>query len=87
VQYCIALQYALDYSYYIGSTKRPHTEDKKMSKYEPRISEYKDGSCYALIVRIDRDGQENVIHGYARHFKSMAAAQKSAASYIAKHFN
>jgi hypothetical protein len=58
-----------------------------MSKYEPRISEYKDGSCYALIVRIDRDGQENVIHGYARHFKSMAAAQKSAANYIAKHFN
>jgi hypothetical protein len=58
-----------------------------MSKYEPRISEYKDGTCYALIVRIDRDGQENVIHGYARHFKSMAAAQKSATSYIAKHFN
>jgi len=56
-----------------------------MSKYEPRISEYKDGSCYALIVRIDRDGQENVIHGYARHFKSMAAAQKSATNYIAKH--
>jgi hypothetical protein len=28
------LQYAVDYSYYIGSTKRPHTEDKKMSKYE-----------------------------------------------------
>jgi hypothetical protein len=30
LRYCIALINALDYSYYIGGTKRPHTEDKKM---------------------------------------------------------
>jgi hypothetical protein len=26
------------YSYYIGSTKRPHTEDKKMNKYDAEIA-------------------------------------------------
>jgi len=52
-----------------------------MSKHEARISE-QCGSFYALIVRIDRDGQESVIHGYARLFKSLKAAQKSTAKYI-----
>lgn len=55
-----------------------------MSKYEARIS--KQGSeFYALIVRIDRDGEENVIHGYTgRFFKTLKAAQKSTSSYIAR---
>jgi len=56
-----------------------------MSRHEPRFTQHKDGSVYALIVRIDRDGQENVIHGYARHLSSLAAAQKSTAAYMAKH--
>ena len=55
-----------------------------MSKHEARISKASDGSYYALIVRIDRDGQENVIHGYARYLKTLAAAEKSTAKYIAK---
>lgn len=34
-----------------------------MSKYEPRIT--KNNRCfYALIVRIEKDGHESVIHGY-----------------------
>jgi leucyl-tRNA synthetase len=65
--------------------KRATTEGRKVSNHQPRFNKYADGSVYALIVRIDRDGQENVIHGYARHFKSLAAAQKSAAKYMAKH--
>lgn len=56
-----------------------------MSKHQPRFNKYSDGSVYAFIVRIDRDGQENVIHGFARHFKSLAAAEKSASNYMAKH--
>jgi hypothetical protein len=56
-----------------------------MSNYQPRITQSADGSFYALIVRIDADGQENVIHGYkGRHFSSIKAAQKSTAAYIAK---
>ena len=56
-----------------------------MSKYEPRIRKNADGGFYALIVRIDRDGEENVIHGYkGRHFATLSAAQKSTSAYIAK---
>lgn len=55
-----------------------------MSKYEARITKQAD-SFYALIVRVDRDGEENVIHGYeGRFFKTMKAAQKSTSNYIAK---
>ena len=53
-----------------------------MSKYEPRITA-NDGSFYALIVRIDYDGQENVIHGYkGRHFAARKAAERSTMKYI-----
>ena len=31
-----------------------------MSNYQARITKTADGSFYALIVRIDRDGEENV---------------------------
>ena len=55
-----------------------------MSKHEARISEHTNG-FYALVVRIDRDGEENVIHGYkGRRFKTRQAAEKSTAKYIAK---
>lgn len=54
------------------------------SRYESRITNTSNG-FYALIVRVDRDGQENVIHGYkGRHFATSDAAQKSTAKYIAK---
>ena len=56
-----------------------------MSKHESRITKNADGSFYALIVRIDRDGQESVLHGYkGRHFSTEKAATKSIAAYIAK---
>lgn len=53
--------------------------------YESRIRENKETGFYALIVRIDRDGEERVIHGYkGRHFKTLKAAQKSTNDYIKK---
>ena len=56
-----------------------------MSNYQARITKTADGSFYALIVRIDRDGEENVIHGYkGRHFATVKAAQKSTGTYLAK---
>lgn len=56
-----------------------------MSNYQARITAAADGSFYALIVRVDRDGQESVIHGYkGRHFATVKAAQKSTAAHIAK---
>jgi hypothetical protein len=60
------------------------TRRETMSKYEARITQSRDGSIYALIVRIDKDGEENVIHGYkGRHFASIKAAERSTAKYIA----
>lgn len=55
-----------------------------MSNYQPRIFKNADGDFFALIVRVDRDGEESVIHGYSRHFKTLAAAEKSTAKHIAK---
>ena len=56
-----------------------------MSNYQARITKTADGSFYALIVRIDRDGEENVIHGYkGRHFATLKAAEKSTANHLAK---
>lgn len=56
-----------------------------MSNYQARITKTADGSLYALIVRIDLDGEENVIHGYkGRHFATMKAAERSTASHLAK---
>jgi hypothetical protein len=55
-----------------------------MSKYEARINK-QGNEFYALIVRIDYDGEENVIHGYkGRFFKTMKAAQKSTSNHIGK---
>lgn len=54
-----------------------------MSTYEPRITP-QDDSFYALIVRIDSDGQKNVIHGFRRFYKSEKAAVKGAGAYITK---
>ena len=53
-------------------------------KYQARITQ-QNNSFYALIVRIDADGFENVIHGYkGRHFASRKAAEKSTSNHISK---
>ena len=56
-----------------------------MKNHQARITKSADNSFYALIVRIDRDSEENVIHGYkGRHFATLKAAQKSTSNYIDK---
>lgn len=55
-----------------------------MSKHHGKVTE-SNGSFYALIVRVDNDGQESVIHGYkGRHFKTRRAAYLSISKYLAK---
>ena len=57
-----------------------------INRYQPRISKESASTFYALIVRVDSDGQESVIHGYkGRYFQTMKAATKSTINYIAKH--
>ncbi len=54
-----------------------------MNNYESRITN-NNGSIYALIVCIDKDGQENVICSYkGRHFASVKSAERSTAKHIA----
>jgi demethoxyubiquinone hydroxylase (CLK1/Coq7/Cat5 family) len=65
----------------IGRGKR----EMNMSKYQASISKNSDGSFYALVVRVDHDGETHVLNGYkGRHFASLKAAEKSTAAYIAK---
>lgn len=54
-----------------------------MSKYLPKVTGSKENGFYALVVRVDADGQENVLHGYkGRHFATKEAGIKSAEKYI-----
>ena len=54
-----------------------------MTKYQARIKKQETG-FFALVVRIDRDGEENVVNGFGRSFKTLSAAEKSSARYISK---
>lgn len=52
-------------------------------KYQARITKQGD-IFYALIVRVDYDGEENAIPGYkGRWFKTEKAAMRSTQKYIA----
>ena len=54
--------------------------------HKPNITANKDGSFYALVVRIDSDGEQSVLNHYqGRYFKSLKAAQKSTSNYIEKY--
>lgn len=56
-----------------------------MSRYQARITHNAEG-FFTLIVRVDYDGEEQVIHGYkSRYFKTRAAAEKSTAKHIEKY--
>lgn len=54
-----------------------------MSTYEPRIRK-QDDSFHALVVRIDYDGEENVVHGFGGFYKTKKAALRFANQFIAK---
>lgn len=54
----------------------------KSSRHEARIS---GPDNYTLIIRIDRDGEEAVIHGYkGRHFTTPERARRSVRAYCAQ---
>ena len=56
-----------------------------MSNYQPAITKDASGDFYALIVRVDSNGDERVIHGYrGRYFKTLKAAERSTAKHIEK---
>ena len=55
-----------------------------MSDYQPRITKNNDGFFFALVVRIDNDGEVNVCNYKGRSFKTHKAALKSTNTYISK---
>jgi len=56
-----------------------------MSNYKAKITRDSEGRFFALVVRVDFDGQESVTNDYqCRHFKTEAAALRSTDRYIAK---
>ena len=53
--------------------------------YIPSITKNSDGSFYALVVRLELDGERVVVNHYkGRHFKTEKAAIKSTTVYITK---
>jgi hypothetical protein len=58
----------------------------KTSYYAPAVRQNGEGGdWYALVVRVDKDGSNNVIHGYkGRTFATEAKAIKSCENYITK---
>lgn len=56
-----------------------------MKRYQARIRKMNDG-YYALLVRVDKSGEENVARGYkGRYFATETAARRSVDRYIARH--
>ena len=54
-----------------------------MNKYQPKVTGTVKNGFFALVVRIDADGQENVLHAYkGRHFSTKEAGIKSTTKYI-----
>lgn len=72
--------------YYVHGLDLPSPfGDTTMSSYQPRITKNADNSFYAIVVRIDKDGYENVLNHYkGRHFSTLKAAEKSTNNYISK---
>ena len=53
--------------------------------YKSAITKNKSGTFFALVVRVDSDGEEFVLRTYnGRHFKTEKAAIKSTQNHIAK---
>jgi len=53
------------------------------NRYQPRITAQQDQSFYAMIVRVDSDGSENVIRGFkCRTFATVKAAERATAKHI-----
>ena len=52
--------------------------------YTPNITKDSEGSFFALVVRVDYDGEQSVVNGFSRHYKTKKAALKSANSFIKK---
>lgn len=67
----------------IETLRRRNKTMATATKYESRIST-QDNEFYALVVRIDKDGQENVLHGFSGFYKTRATAERYAAKFIAK---
>jgi hypothetical protein len=66
----------------MGKTTKVNDAAITDSKYEGRVTP-SNGEFYALVVRVDKDGQESVIHGYkGKYFKTREAANKSVNTYI-----
>jgi len=60
------------------------TKENEMTQYKAKITEQQD-SFYALIIRVDHDGEQQVCSDYkGRFFNTRKAAEKSANAYIAK---
>lgn len=55
----------------------------EMAKYIAKIKN-QDGSFYALVVRIDADGQESVVSGFRGFYKTVEAAERATTRFIAK---
>ena len=56
-----------------------------MTIYKPFVSTKKDGTTFALVMQIDKDGEISAVHGYAgRSFKTEKAAIRSCEKWIAK---
>ena len=53
--------------------------------YQAKILQSPEGNFYAMVIRVDKDGEESVCGDYnSRYFKTEKAAIKSTSAYIAK---
>ena len=56
-----------------------------MNNYKAIITPTSNGGYYGNVVKVGKDGEYRILYGYVgREFKTLRAAEKSTAAYIAK---
>jgi hypothetical protein len=56
----------------------------KMTTYQAKIRNTADNLFFAMVVRVDQDGEQDVVSGFQpRHFSSLKAAEKATQKFLA----
>jgi hypothetical protein len=61
-----------------------HKRRNEMTTYQAKIRKTAYNSFFAMVVRVDQDGEQDVVNSFRpRHFSSLKAAEKATQKFLA----